>query len=108
MSDAELSTDAPPVVEPAAPPVVEPPPPSAGPGAAPPPASAPAPAPEPSPAVGRDRGKHTLPGGLRRAPRPRQWVKNVLVFAAPGAAGLSLTPEHVAPVLGAFAAWCLV
>jgi len=40
--------------------------------------------------------------------RPRQWVKNVLVFAAPGAAGLSLTAEHVAPVLGAFAAWCLV
>jgi len=60
------------------------------------------------PAVERDRWKYTLPGGLLRASRPRQWVKNVLVFAAPGAAGLSLTPEHVAPVLGAFAAWCLV
>ena len=78
MSDAELSTDAPPVVEPS------------------------------GPAVERDRWKYTLPGGLLRASRPRQWVKNVLVFAAPGAAGLSLTPEHVAPVLGAFAAWCLV
>jgi decaprenyl-phosphate phosphoribosyltransferase len=32
----------------------------------------------------------------------------VLVFAAPGAAGLSLTVDNVAPVLGAFVAWCLV
>ena len=71
-------------------------------------AAAAAPAHERPPAVERDRWKYTLPGGLLRASRPRQWVKNVLVFAAPGAAGLSLTPEHVAPVLGAFAAWCLV
>ncbi|MFC5719839.1 decaprenyl-phosphate phosphoribosyltransferase [Streptomyces gamaensis] len=28
-----------------------------------------------------------LPGGLLRNARPRQWVKNVLVLAAPGAAG---------------------
>jgi decaprenyl-phosphate phosphoribosyltransferase len=98
MSDAELSTDTPPVVEPPAPHV--------DPGAAPTPA--PPPAPERPPVVGRDRWKYTLLGGLLRASRPRQWVKNVLVFAAPGAAGLSLTPEHVAPVLGAFAAWCLV
>jgi decaprenyl-phosphate phosphoribosyltransferase len=67
-----------------------------------------APAPERPPVVERDRWKYTLLGGLLRACRPRQWVKNVLVFAAPGAAGLSLTVENVAPVLGAFAAWCLV
>ena len=94
MSDAELSTDPPPLVEPPAPPV------DAGAGATP--------APEAAPVVERDRWKYTLPGGLLRASRPRQWVKNVLVFAAPGAAGLSLTVENVAPVLGAFAAWCLV
>jgi decaprenyl-phosphate phosphoribosyltransferase len=94
MSDAETSTDTPPVVEPAAPPV------DTGAGA-----SA---APERPPVVERDRWKYTLLGGLLRASRPRQWIKNVLVFAAPGAAGLSLTPDHVAPVLGAFAAWCLV
>ncbi|MER7750486.1 decaprenyl-phosphate phosphoribosyltransferase [Kitasatospora sp. NPDC097643] len=29
-----------------------------------------------------------LPGGLIRNARPRQWVKNVLVLAAPGAAGM--------------------
>jgi decaprenyl-phosphate phosphoribosyltransferase len=77
-----------------------------GAGAAATPASAPAA--ERPPVVERDRWKYTLPGGLLRASRPRQWVKNVLVFAAPGAAGLSLTVENVAPVLGAFAAWCLV
>jgi len=96
MSDADLSTDAPPVVEPADP-VVEV-------------ADAAVPAP-PSPAAARarsDRWKYTLPGGLLRAARPRQWIKNVLVFAAPGAAGISLTPHELAPVLGAFAAWCLV
>jgi len=96
VSDAELSTDPPPVVEPEAPPGAA--------GTAPPPV----PATGREPVVERDRWKYTLPGGLLRASRPRQWVKNVLVFAAPGAAGLSLTVEHVAPVLGAFAAWCLV
>ncbi|MGH9008663.1 MAG: UbiA family prenyltransferase, partial [Acidimicrobiia bacterium] len=96
MSDP--STDTPPVVEPIATPV--------GGGATAAPASTPAP--ERPPVVERDRWKYTLPGGLLRASRPRQWIKNVLVFAAPGAAGLSLTLENVAPVLGAFAAWCLV
>jgi decaprenyl-phosphate phosphoribosyltransferase len=92
--DAEVSTDQPPVVEaPAVPveaPVVE------------------VVAPAASGRAGRDRWKYTVPGGLLRAVRPRQWIKNVLVFAAPGAAGLSLTVDHVAPVLGAFVAWCLV
>jgi decaprenyl-phosphate phosphoribosyltransferase len=88
VSDPELSTDSPPIVER-------------------PVESAPT-TPEPPPVVERGHWKYTVPGGLLRASRPRQWVKNVLVFAAPGAAGLSLTVGHVAPVLGAFLAWCLV
>lgn len=93
MSDlGEVTSDAPPLVEPADVtavdgPVVEP--------AAP-------------PVVERPGWKHTVPGGLLRAARPRQWLKNVLVFAAPGSAGLAVTPENVLPVLGAFVAWCLV
>jgi decaprenyl-phosphate phosphoribosyltransferase len=90
VSDAEVSTDNPPVVE--------------VPASAPASPAAPAPAAKPK----NDRWKYTVPGGLLRAVRPRQWIKNVLVFAAPGAAGLSLTVENVAPVLGAFVAWCLV
>ena len=62
----------------------------------------------PAPVVQPGGWKFTLPGGLLRAARPRQWIKNVLVFAAPGAAGISLTPGHLAPIVGAFAAWCLV
>jgi decaprenyl-phosphate phosphoribosyltransferase len=62
----------------------------------------------PAPVVLPGGWKFTVPGGLLRAARPRQWIKNVLVFAAPGAAGISLTPGHLAPVIGAFAAWCLV
>lgn len=90
MSEAELSADSPPVVEPQIPPV--------DPGTTP----------ERPPVVERDRWKYTLLGGLLRASRPRQWIKNVLVFAAPGAAGLALTADNLVPVLGAFAAWCLV
>ena len=100
MSDADLSTDRPPVVEPPVPPTA---PPADRPASAPP-----GPAPAGAPAPARDRWKYTVPGGLLRAARPRQWLKNVLVFAAPGAAGLSLTVENLAPVLGAFVAWCLV
>ncbi|MER8105881.1 decaprenyl-phosphate phosphoribosyltransferase [Kitasatospora sp. NPDC094016] len=43
--------------------------------------------PDPVPAVHPFRLK-ALPGGLIRNARPRQWVKNVLVLAAPGAAGM--------------------
>ncbi len=52
--------------------------------------------------------RQTLAGGLLRTARPKQWLKNVLVFAAPGAAGIAIEAETLAPVLGAFAAWCLV
>src|SRR5690606_20940313 len=45
--------------------------------------------------------------GLLRTARPRQWVKNVLVAAAPAAAGVLLTPAVAARTAIAFAAFCL-
>jgi decaprenyl-phosphate phosphoribosyltransferase len=51
--------------------------------------------------------RSTLPGGLLRTARPKQWLKNVLVFAAPGAAGELLDGGVLADALGAFAVWCL-
>ena len=45
--------------------------------------------------------------GLVATARPRQWVKNLLVFAAPGAAGLLTDPAVVAVAAGAFAVFCL-
>jgi decaprenyl-phosphate phosphoribosyltransferase len=52
-----------------------------------------------------------LPGsrvrGLIRACRPRHWVKNVLVLAAPAFAGVLTDPAAVADVLIAFVAFCL-
>ncbi|WP_300079874.1 decaprenyl-phosphate phosphoribosyltransferase [Propioniciclava sp.] len=50
---------------------------------------------------------HVLPAPIR-AMRPRQWVKNVLVLAAPVAAGLLFVPAVLLNTLGAFAAFCLV
>lgn len=45
--------------------------------------------------------------GMVRIARPRQWVKNILVFAAPGAAGV-LTQWHAALLaLGAFGIFCI-
>ena len=46
--------------------------------------------------------------GLVRLARPRQWTKNVLVFAAPGAAGVLDQREQLVESLLAFAALCLV
>ena len=40
--------------------------------------------------------------------RPRQWLKNVLVFAAPLAAGTILEPDVLLPSLMAFVAFCLM
>ena len=47
----------------------------------------------------------SLPRALVVEARPKQWVKNVLVFAAPGAAGIQLA--HLGPALAAFACFCL-
>jgi decaprenyl-phosphate phosphoribosyltransferase len=49
----------------------------------------------------------TLPGGLVRAVRPEQWVKNVLVLAAPLAAGEVLDPDVMGPTAVALVLFCL-
>lgn len=56
-----------------------------------------------TPATKRPR----LPAAIR-AMRPRQWVKNVLVLAAPVAAGSLLQPAVALNTLAAFVAFCLV
>ena len=49
----------------------------------------------------------SLARGLLRTARPRQWVKNILVFAAPGAAGVLTDGEPVVKAMAAFALFCL-
>ena len=44
---------------------------------------------------------------MLRAMRPKQWLKNILVFAAPGAAGVLDSPEEFITTLIAFVAFCL-
>jgi decaprenyl-phosphate phosphoribosyltransferase len=48
-----------------------------------------------------------LLSGLIRTARPKQWLKNILVFAAPGAAGVLDDPGDLGLTLLAFAAFCL-
>ena len=50
----------------------------------------------------------SLAAALVRTARPRQWTKNVLVVAAPGAAGVLTEPRALLTVALAFAAFCLV
>jgi decaprenyl-phosphate phosphoribosyltransferase len=45
---------------------------------------------------------------LLRASRPRQWSKNLLVLAAPGAAGVAARPAIALEVLAAFVVFCLL
>ncbi|MGX7823606.1 decaprenyl-phosphate phosphoribosyltransferase [Actinokineospora sp. 24-640] len=52
--------------------------------------------------------KGNLAGGLVRTARPRQWVKNVLVLAAPFAAGRIFESAVLVDAAIAFAAFCLV
>jgi decaprenyl-phosphate phosphoribosyltransferase len=47
------------------------------------------------------------PWGFVRALRPRQWVKNVLVFAAPLAAGKVFDGDVLRPTLVAFVLFCV-
>lgn len=49
----------------------------------------------------------SLPRALLVEARPKQWVKNLLVFAAPGAAGVIDQPKPFLQTLGAFACFCL-
>jgi decaprenyl-phosphate phosphoribosyltransferase len=48
-----------------------------------------------------------LLGGLVRTARPKQWAKNVLVFAAPGAAGVLDEWAALGKTILAFIAFCL-
>ncbi|MDQ3935255.1 MAG: decaprenyl-phosphate phosphoribosyltransferase [Actinomycetota bacterium] len=54
------------------------------------------------------RPRSGLVRGVLRAMRPKQWLKNVLVFAAPGAAGVLNEGDVLGSVLIGFAAFCLV
>lgn len=49
-----------------------------------------------------------LPAALLVEARPKQWVKNVLVFAAPGAAGVLDNGDHLWRAAVAFIAFCMV
>jgi decaprenyl-phosphate phosphoribosyltransferase len=46
--------------------------------------------------------------GLLRALRPKQWIKNVLVAAAPGAAGVLTQGDSIGKVALAFVSFCMV
>ena len=46
-------------------------------------------------------------GAALRTARPRQWLKNVLVLAAPGAAGVLFHGHALYRTMGAFALFCL-
>ncbi len=53
------------------------------------------------------RSARRLPvGALIRACRPRQWTKNVLVLAAPGAAGILTNPEVPGKLVLTFVSFC--
>ena len=69
---------------------------------APVPEVSPAPIPEPLPGW-----RSSLPGALLRTARPKQWSKNVLVFAAPAAAGVLGRADPLLRSLLAFAVFCL-
>ncbi|HEV3070803.1 MAG TPA: decaprenyl-phosphate phosphoribosyltransferase [Solirubrobacteraceae bacterium] len=57
----------------------------------------------------RSVGAHAhIARALLRACRPRQWVKNVLVAAAPAAAGILTHPEVPGEVAGAFVCFCML
>ena len=59
--------------------------------------------PDRRPGAGRVTG---TAGALVRACRPRQWVKNLLVLAAPGAAGILTHPEVPGRLAVTFVAFC--
>jgi len=50
----------------------------------------------------------SVPLGLALASRPKQWVKNLLVFAAPGAAGVLSHRSVLGRTALAFASFCLL
>jgi decaprenyl-phosphate phosphoribosyltransferase len=68
-------------------------------------------APVPAPAAGPADEAAPVPATWRlllRTARPKQWSKNVLVFAAPAAAGVLDEPEQLLRTLVAFVSFCIV
>jgi len=61
----------------------------------------------PPPEAVPPRGARSRARALVAAARPRQWLKNLLVLAAPAAAGVLTEPDALARVLLAFVAFCL-
>src|SRR3954464_2674235 len=53
-------------------------------------------------------GRRSVAWGLVRTCRPRQWIKNVLVFAAPGAAGVLTQRDALLHTVLAFVVFCFV
>lgn len=51
--------------------------------------------------------ERSVVGGIVRTMRPRQWVKNVLVFVAPAAAGILAHRRPLADSAAAFVVFCL-
>jgi decaprenyl-phosphate phosphoribosyltransferase len=62
------------------------------------------PAPEDPPGV---QPRQSVVRAVVRTARPKQWIKNVLVFAAPAAAGVLTEADQLAKTLVAFVAFCL-
>jgi decaprenyl-phosphate phosphoribosyltransferase len=61
----------------------------------------------PTPDASAPTGAPSLARSLLRTARPKQWAKNVLVFAAPGAAGVLTEADELGRTLAAFVAFCL-
>jgi decaprenyl-phosphate phosphoribosyltransferase len=57
--------------------------------------------------LGPEEPRSSTLGALIRTARPRQWAKNVLVFAAPGAAGVLTEAKPLVRTLIAFVCFCL-
>jgi decaprenyl-phosphate phosphoribosyltransferase len=60
----------------------------------------------PPPGPGGEVAPPSLAGGLVRTLRPRQWLKNILVFGAPAAAGVLGQRKPLAYSLAAFVIFC--
>ncbi|OOC56900.1 MULTISPECIES: decaprenyl-phosphate phosphoribosyltransferase [Nocardiopsis] len=58
-------------------------------------------------ADGAPRGDRGAAAALVRACRPRQWLKNLLVLAAPAAAGALVRPEALLTCAAVFALFCV-
>ncbi|MDQ1396777.1 MAG: decaprenyl-phosphate phosphoribosyltransferase [Acidimicrobiaceae bacterium] len=66
-----------------------------------------APAPDQPDAIEVRTGPRTVAWGLVRSARPRQWIKNVLVFSAPGAAAVLTHRDPLLRSVLAFVVFCL-